>query len=621
MAVTLDTTGSTLITVGATSASVDITTAATGATCYALLGLGINQPGDVTWTGWTKLLEGDEGTSTHYAFYKRVKVAGDTTFTVSWGTSTKGTVGWASYTGQDASNPDENAAVTVHTASSTGYDSGTATPAGKGRTALMACFARSTTSANQPETWTASAELTERLDTVNAANPWIPLHIADSNGPVDQISHLYTAILSSGESHGAGVLIYLVPAAPVGPAPTVAACAGFGMGTTAGWATGNVGNKVFDTVSTPTLVTTNPRTGGYNLQLTSTTAVRKLLWDTNTVGTGKTRGTMVLYVRFPGSLPGNDVVLAGINSAGAANSWIKYVSVGTKLQAQITSGTARDGPVVVADTWYRLDMTYDVRANPQNLDWMVDGVAQTRATVGTAASTIAEFQTGWDASTTATVDYADLVVSVTPGDFPLGAHRVYLLKADVGDTAAQIGTADSLCRFTSNGGGLDVTFNSANILAALSEVPPTISAAADGVYQRTSGAGNAVGIPMTSYQMGSGEQMSGCRIVIPGWSASAVANAIEMRAYNGSAESVLFPAADPNFDNSTTTPAWLCKMFPGVTSQATMDALVVRLGYSTSIVPAPGAHAVYAEVAIHIDPVPTTVVAPSQACLSRAGRW
>ena len=39
---------------------------------------------------------------------------------------------------------------------------------------------------------------------------------------------------------------------------------GFEFGTTAGWATGNNSNKIFDTVTgTPTIVTTTPRSGTY----------------------------------------------------------------------------------------------------------------------------------------------------------------------------------------------------------------------------------------------------------------------------------------------------------------------------------------------------------------------
>ena len=41
-------------------------------------------------------------------------------------------------------------------------------------------------------------------------------------------------------------------------------------------------------------------------------------------------------------------------------------------------------------------------------------------------------------------------------------------------------------------------------------------------------------------------------------------------------------------------------MYTGLTSQATLDALVIRLGYSPDNTPTPGAHAIYAEVAVLI---------------------
>jgi hypothetical protein len=204
------------ITASVSSASIDITSAAAGAWCYALLALGVNQPAAVTWAGWQQVLEGDEGASTHYALYRRRKQAGDTTFTVSWGTATRGSFGWASYTGADTA---EGAAVTLHTSAGTTYPTPSLTPGGSGRWAVTFTWSRSTTSTNQTETYLPDAALAERADVNNGTNPWVPVEVADSGAPVTVAAQSYTATMqtsgaSASESHGGAILLFLAPAVP-----------------------------------------------------------------------------------------------------------------------------------------------------------------------------------------------------------------------------------------------------------------------------------------------------------------------------------------------------------------------------------------------------------------------
>jgi len=226
VAIAADSSGSTLIATSVTTANADITAAAAGAWCYALLALGVSQAGAVTWTGWTQVLEGDEGTATHYALYRRQKIAGDTTFAVTWGTATRGDIGWASFAGADGTTPDELAAATLHTASGTAYPTPSLTPGGTGRWAATFTWSRSTTSANQTESYTPDAALTERVDVNDGANPWVPLEVADSNGTVTAAAHSYTATMtttgaSALASHGGAILLFIVPAAAAAGATPV----------------------------------------------------------------------------------------------------------------------------------------------------------------------------------------------------------------------------------------------------------------------------------------------------------------------------------------------------------------------------------------------------------------
>jgi hypothetical protein len=210
-----DTTGSTALTAAATSAVVDITAAATGAWCYAWCALGLNS-GAISSTGWTSLLDADEGTSAHYALLRRKKQSGDTTFTFSWTTSTKGTIGWASYTGLDATTPDEQATLATNGVTGrTAVPGPAATPTAASRWVVAFSAVRTTNVANKPITWTPDAATTERLDVDNNAAgsaPWLGLEIADTATAVTQAAHSYTATHNASESHDGSATLYLISA-------------------------------------------------------------------------------------------------------------------------------------------------------------------------------------------------------------------------------------------------------------------------------------------------------------------------------------------------------------------------------------------------------------------------
>lgn len=224
MAIAHDTTGTAIKqTASATSATVDITSAATGAWVYFFGCLGANQTG-VTFTGWTQVLEADESTFTHYFVFRRLKQAGDTTFSVSWPTSARLVGNWESYTGLNASTPDELAAATLHT-TGTSFATPSLTPSAANRWALALSYARdSTASTDLPDgsSWTPDAALTERTDAANAAAGtavWLSVETADSAGAVTAAAHSYTATCVHTESHGAAILLFLIPAAAGGGAP------------------------------------------------------------------------------------------------------------------------------------------------------------------------------------------------------------------------------------------------------------------------------------------------------------------------------------------------------------------------------------------------------------------
>src|SRR6266699_2928823 len=92
-----------------TSAVIDITSAPDFAWVYVGIFIAATQGGanKVALSSWTRLLDNDESTTSHYALIKYQKQPGDTTFTVSWPTTGHGAWAWSSYTGQDPDAQEE----------------------------------------------------------------------------------------------------------------------------------------------------------------------------------------------------------------------------------------------------------------------------------------------------------------------------------------------------------------------------------------------------------------------------------------------------------------------------------------------------------------------------------
>jgi len=391
--------------------------------------------------------------------------------------------------------------------------------------------------------------------------------------------------------------------------PTLKLVTGWNHGSTVAMTTGNTGNRYCDSViGTPAVVTVG-RTGTYCLEISSSAATEAAVFDSGSMSAPGARMVHGFAIRFPTSLPAANVQLVFYLTSDASDDIaLTFRSSDSKLVMQkggINGGTtlAVSASAVAANTWYWIDVDVNVAASTWTGDFKVNGtsaVGQFTQT-GKSAQTFVSLNLGSpQTAQTATFRFDDSIVSFTGADYPLGDHHVEQLIPDTGGTATEIGTANATARFTANG-TLDSTFNSANILAALSEVPATIGASASGIHQRTSGATNAAEIPMTTYTLVGAETISGVRVVTLGWAATTTAAFMGLRSFNGTTETILQAGTvDPNFDASTTAPAWLCKMATAADfdTQSELNAMTLRLGYSTDVNPVIGYHAVYAEVAV-----------------------
>lgn len=381
---------------------------------------------------------------------------------------------------------------------------------------------------------------------------------------------------------------------------TIQTFVGFEWGTVHDVAAGNAGSKIFDGVTgvygtnLDVVSGSGSAIGSYVGQV-ATISNKNFFWDTNTLGTGKTDLVVSLRFRFT-TFPTGDSDFHSIDTAASTDRAGFYYEVATgKIHAWITTAHIASSFALTLNTWYTLQFKYSVSASLETFDWVLNGTTQTQVTNNLGASTIARYALGSRGAGTGTMQVDDVVISTTAADHPLPMYNVRLVKADTAGTTTEIGTANSTARFTTNN-TIDSTHNSANILAAISEVPPTIGASASGVAQRAGGTSDAVSIPMTSISL-SGDTIAACRVLICGWANGTLANNIGVRAWNGSAETILVAGTVASlFSNNTTDPDWFAAMYAGVTNQTALDALEIRLGYSTDIAPEPGAHAVYAEI-------------------------
>lgn len=228
MGIAFDNSGSTAVTTGQTSATLDITSAVAGAWCYAWVAVGSSNAGSpsIAATGWTVVQGAADSTTAEYAVLRRQKVAGDTTFTVTWTTSAHAELVWASWTGADPNTPDEASAITTNgTTSRTAVPTPTATPNAGDRWAVGFFAARTSTSGNKNITWTPDAAQTERVDANNqagASSVWFGNEIADTNGAVTQTSQSYTATHApAAESHDGSAILFLIPAPAGSPPPFI----------------------------------------------------------------------------------------------------------------------------------------------------------------------------------------------------------------------------------------------------------------------------------------------------------------------------------------------------------------------------------------------------------------
>lgn len=424
-----------------------------------------------------------------------------------------------------------------------------------------------------------------------------------------------------GQNSLAGIAVF--SAAGARRAADIVVCAGFGMGTTSGLAVGATGGAAyFDSLTgSPAVVTSTPRTGSYCLELSSAAAVENVAWlraDSSGVIGGspapQNQQCNRFSVYFPTSLPAGDVVLYSSEPVTAGQACIvRFKNATSKLSIQVGTGTeVVSDATVSANTWISVEYRIDGRTTTHLADWRVkysdatDWVTQAQASMSSATivTTSWAVRLGWTASTTATVRYADVVVSGVGGHYPLGDYKIVTLGIDPAGTYTLSGTSTNFNTFTAN--GTLAAWNATVAKNNTDEWPPTLGASADGFCQVVAASSDYVEMPMSTVDVAAtyGGATRGVRANFCTWAATNVAALLQLWAYDGVTVMTLAGGTDVQADNTTAT-GWYCRMIKPAAArqdwtQAKLDALTLRVGGSTDVSPVIGIHGAIVEVAVRI---------------------
>jgi len=183
------------------------------------------------------------------------------------------------------------------------------------------------------------------------------------------------------------------------------------------------GAGLFDTINgTPAVQAVVKRTGNYALQCNAVGA------NTNVKKNLATPTVLVvtIYIRFAAypAASGCSLVYIGV-TAGKALA-INYNTATNRFYARFSGGADGNTAAVdiALDTWYRLDMKFDVSANPSKIDFAVNGTAAAQSSYAQAATTFVTLGIGQHDAVNVNVYYDDSIYSVTAADYPIGAFQV-----------------------------------------------------------------------------------------------------------------------------------------------------------------------------------------------------
>lgn len=350
------------------------------------------------------------------------------------------------------------------------------------------------------------------------------------------------------------------------------------------------------------------RSSNYGLRVTQAAAATSVIIGSGSLPSGSV-GCNVRVV----SATGTPIVFSVMNGSLQTGAQLLYDATNQKLGVRAgTTGTVSwESGTTPLNTWRWVDLRVKTNTSTWLVEWRVEtgagiytdqaAASQTGQTPGNRCGAL---NVCGSATQTMTADLDDICISNSWTAYPLGPHEVKLLTVDPAGTPSVSGTSTNFSVFTAN--GTLAAWNAVNARNAVDEVPPTISASADGVVQTAVAASDYIEFPMATYALGPDETCVGVRMLCPEWGGTGTGTGtIGYRGWDGTTETVLI-AASASYDPdsltaiSSTHPRWACAMWQSVNgwTQAELDAAAVRVGFSTDATPDMGVHAVYLEIAV-----------------------
>lgn len=179
---------------------------------------------------------------------------------------------------------------------------------------------------------------------------------------------------------------------------------------------------------TPQITTVNIHHGGAALRIISTAATEYVSIGL-VAGTRRKIGSVaVQFVNLPTSgdcrvISASAGVGGQIIGVSTAGFWFAESGGGTRVTSGLSPTTG---------VWYIVDYDWNTSANPNTVDWRIDGTAQTQATGATAAQDMTAHRFGSTNATTVDMILDCATLSDTAGDYPLGHYKTlgYLPDSD-----------------------------------------------------------------------------------------------------------------------------------------------------------------------------------------------
>lgn len=298
--------------------------------------------------------------------------------------------------------------------------------------------------------------------------------------------------------------------------------------------------------------------------------------------------------------------------------YILYDSSASKFGVRVgSSGTVSwQSGTTALNTFAWIAVRLKLTSSTRRAEWSIEeaGVVTEQNPAELSGQTIttlanATLQAGASTAQTMTADYDNVCLSAYYAAWPLGPYEVRLLVPDTAATVTYSGTPGNFAIVASNAtstalAGSAGAITTTGVAGRLDEVPPTVSAAADGVVQTATAASDYLQFPMADPVVADDEVIDGVRMLAALISTTgAGAGNLDIRSWDGTTETVLgavaalTPGAPTAF--SATAPRWLTAMWPMANgwTEARLAAAALRVGFSGDATPDMGAEVLYLEYA------------------------